>query len=95
MILLILPQISEKIEDNIDRLHHSLELWGDVLNLNEDIESWTSSCGIELNEILNNFSNSQKVSARLSGLQVRFSVGLQDMSNYLLCSGKSGSVVYA
>ncbi|MEQ2161686.1 hypothetical protein GOODEAATRI_012073, partial [Goodea atripinnis] len=61
--------MSEKIDDNIDRLHHSLELWGNVRNLREDIEGWTSSCVIELNEILNNFSNSQKVSARLSGLQ--------------------------
>lgn len=69
--------MSEKIDDNIDRLNQSLALWDDVRKINEDIESWTSSCVIELNESLNNLNDSQKVSARLSILKVRF------MDNYL------------
>lgn len=63
--------MSEKIDDNIDRLNQSLTLWEDVRKINEDIESWTSSCVIELNESLNNLNDSQKVSGRLSKLQVR------------------------
>lgn len=64
--------MSEKIDDNIDRLNQSLALWDDVRKISEDIESWTSSCVIELNESLNNLNNSQKVSERLSLLQVWF-----------------------
>lgn len=65
-------QVSEKIDDNIDRLNQSLTLWEDVRKINEDIDGWTSSCVIELNESLNNLNDSQKVSGRLSTLQVRF-----------------------
>jgi len=68
---LIHSQMSEKIDDNIDRLNQSLGLWEDVRKINEDIESWTSSSVIELNEGLSNFNNSEKVSARLSMLQVQ------------------------
>lgn len=64
--------MSERIDENIDRLNQSLALWEDVRKINEDIESWTSSCVIELNESLNNLNDSQKVSGRLSTLQVRF-----------------------
>lgn len=64
--------MSEKIDDNIERLNQCLELWEDVRRINEDIEFWTSSSVIELNESMNNLNNSQKVSARLSGMQVRF-----------------------
>lgn len=65
------PQMSERIDGNIDRLSQSLGLWEDVRQINEDVESWTSSCMIELNESLSNFNDSQKVSVRLSVLQVR------------------------
>ncbi|KAF1374585.1 hypothetical protein PFLUV_G00230620 [Perca fluviatilis] len=61
--------VSEKIDDNIDRLNQSLILWEDVRKISEDTDSWTSSCVIELNESLNNLNDSQKVSARLSMLQ--------------------------
>lgn len=69
---LICCQVSERIDENIERLHQSLALWEDVRKINEDIDSWTSSCVIELNESLNNLNDSQKVSGRLSALQVRF-----------------------
>lgn len=64
--------MSERIDDNIDRLNQSLALWDDVRKISEDIECWTSSCVIELNESLNNLNDSQKVSARLSMIQVIF-----------------------
>lgn len=67
---LLAPQVSERIDNNIDRLNQSLLLWDDVRKISEDIESWTSGCVIELNESLNNLNDSQKVSARLSTLQV-------------------------
>lgn len=63
-------QVSEKIDENIDHLNQSLILWEDVRRISEDIESWTSSSMIELNEILNHLNDSQKVSERLSGSQV-------------------------
>lgn len=46
-------------------------MWDDVHKISEDIESWTSNCLIELNEALNNLNDTQKVSERLSVLQVR------------------------
>lgn len=64
--------MSERIDENIDLLNQSLTLWEDVRRINEDIESWTSSSVIELNEILNHLNDSQKVSERLSASQVRF-----------------------
>lgn len=65
-------QVSERIDENIDLLNQRLTLWEDVRRINEDIESWTSSSVIELNEILNHLNDSQKVSERLSASQVRF-----------------------
>lgn len=65
-------QVSERIDENIDLLNQSLTLWEDVRRINEDIESWTSSSVIELNEILNHLNDSQKVSERLSASQVQF-----------------------
>lgn len=69
-------QVSERIDENIDLLNRSLTLWEDVRRINEDIESWTSSSVIELNEILNHLNDSQKVSERLSTIQVPFLVWL-------------------
>lgn len=63
--------MSERIDENIDLLNQSLMLWEDVRRISEDIESWTSSSMIELNEILNHLNDSQKVSERLSESQVR------------------------
>lgn len=64
--------MSERIDENTDHLNQSLALWEDVRKINEDIESWTSNCVIELNESLNNLNDSQIVSERLSMLQVKF-----------------------
>lgn len=64
--------MSEKIDENIDRLNQSIAVWDDVRKISEDIETWTSSCVIELNESLNNLNDSQKLSERLSVLQVGF-----------------------
>lgn len=68
-------QVSERIDENIDLLNRSLTLWEDVRRINEDIESWTSSSVIELNETLNHLNDSQKVSERLSTIQVPFLIG--------------------
>lgn len=65
-------QVSERIDENIDLLNRSLTLWEDVRRINEDIESWTSGGATELNEILNHLNDSQKVSERLSTIQVPF-----------------------
>lgn len=67
-------QVSERIDENIDRLNQRLALWEDVRQINEDIESWTSNCVIELNESLNKLNDSQIVSERLSVLQVKFNI---------------------
>lgn len=71
----IFGQVSERIDENIELLNRSLTLWEDVRRINEDIEGWTSSSVIELNEILNHLNDSQKVSERLSTIQVPFLIG--------------------
>lgn len=71
----IFGQVSERIDENIELLNRSLTLWEDVRRINEDIEGWTSSGVIELNEILNHLNDSQKVSERLSTIQVPFLIG--------------------
>lgn len=63
-------QVSERIDENIDRLNQSLVLWDDVHKISDDIESWASNGLIELNEALNNLNDTQKVSERLSVLKV-------------------------
>lgn len=65
-----IQQVSEKIDDNIEHLNQSLAVWEDVRKISEDVENWTNSCVIELNESLGNLNDSQKLSARLSMLQV-------------------------
>lgn len=66
-----ISQVSERVDDNIDRLNQCLGLWDDVRKINDDIESWTGTSVIELNESLNNLNNSQKISARLTELKVQ------------------------
>lgn len=63
--------MSERLDDNIEHLNQSVVLWDDVRKIAEDVESWTGSCVLELNESLNNLNDSQKVSKRLSALQVQ------------------------
>lgn len=70
--MIFFSQVSERIDENIDLLNQSLMLWEDVRRISEDIESWTCSSMIELNEILSHLNDSQKVSERLSGSQVQF-----------------------
>nr|XP_057913481.1 nesprin-1 isoform X6 [Doryrhamphus excisus] len=61
--------VSESLDDNLQRLNRSLVLWEDVCQIAEDIDCWTGSCVSELNESLNNLNDSQKLSIRLSALQ--------------------------
>lgn len=64
-------QVSERLDDNLQRLKQSLLLWEDVRQIADDVESWANSCLTELHESLNNLNDSHKLAARLSALQVK------------------------
>ena len=62
--------MSERVDDNIDRLSKSLAVWEEVRRISDDIESWASSCALELSESLNNLNDSHKMSGRLAVVEV-------------------------
>uniref|UniRef100_H3A1G7 Calponin-homology (CH) domain-containing protein n=1 Tax=Latimeria chalumnae TaxID=7897 RepID=H3A1G7_LATCH len=62
--------VSERTDDNIERLSVSLALWEDVLNISDDIDMWSSNSISELSENINNLSNSQKIEAWLVEFQL-------------------------
>ncbi|KAJ8270592.1 hypothetical protein GJAV_G00116860 [Gymnothorax javanicus] len=62
--------VSERLEENIERLRKSAALWEDVRKIDEDIEGWVSSSVAELSDSLSNFSNSQRMEARLAHFRV-------------------------
>ncbi|XP_029943278.1 nesprin-1-like [Salarias fasciatus] len=61
--------VSEKVEDRVERLNVSLCLWEDVRRLADSVETWTSSCTAELSDRLNNLDDSREAAARLDALQ--------------------------
>ncbi|RXM34120.1 Nesprin-1 [Acipenser ruthenus] len=64
-----LSRVSERIDDNIERLSVSLALWEDVLNISDEIDLWSNSSISELSENLSNLSNSQRMESRLVEFQ--------------------------
>ncbi|KAM9316746.1 nesprin-1-like [Gastrophryne carolinensis] len=59
----------ERIDENLDKLNMSKALWEDVLKINDEIEGWSSSSILQLNENVMNLSNSQQLKACLSDFQ--------------------------
>ncbi|KAJ7409657.1 hypothetical protein WISP_113425 [Willisornis vidua] len=64
-----LSKVSERIEDNIDRLSVSLSLWDDILKTGDELDGWCNKCLSQLNEGINNFSNSQRMEVILKDFQ--------------------------
>lgn len=62
--------MSERIDDNIDRLSVSVSLWDDILKTGDELDGWCNKCISQLNEGINNFSNSQRMEVLLKDFQV-------------------------
>ncbi|KAM5166613.1 nesprin-1 isoform 3-T3 [Callospermophilus lateralis] len=52
--------VSEKIEESIDRLRGGLSIWEDVLSSKDEIEGWSNNSLPQLAENINNLNNSHK-----------------------------------
>ncbi|KAF7487433.1 Hypothetical predicted protein [Marmota monax] len=52
--------VSEKIEESIDRLRGGLSIWEDVLSSKDEIEGWSNNSLPQLSENINNLNNSHK-----------------------------------
>lgn len=62
--------MSERIEDNIDRLRVSVSLWDDILKTGDEMDGWCIKCISQLNEGISNLSNSQRMEVLLKDFQV-------------------------
>lgn len=65
-----LQQVSERTEDNIEKLSVSLSLWDEVLTTGDEIDGWCRNAISQLNESISNLSSSQKMEAFLKEFQV-------------------------
>ncbi|XP_059684163.1 nesprin-1-like [Gavia stellata] len=61
--------VSERIEDNMDRLSVSLSLWDDILKTGDEMDGWCNNCISQLNEGISNLSNSQRMEVLLKDFQ--------------------------
>ncbi|XP_025939722.1 nesprin-1-like [Apteryx rowi] len=61
--------VSERIEDNIDRLSVSVSLWDDILKIGDEMDGWCNKCISQLNEGISNLSNSQRMEVILKEFQ--------------------------
>lgn len=62
--------MSERLDENIDRLSVSVSLWDDILKTGDELDGWCNKCISQLNEGINNFSNSQRMEVLLKDFQV-------------------------
>uniref|UniRef100_A0A8D0L197 Uncharacterized protein n=1 Tax=Sphenodon punctatus TaxID=8508 RepID=A0A8D0L197_SPHPU len=70
--------VSERLDDNTERLRGSVSLWDDVLTIGEDIDVWSNNSISQLNDVISNLSSSQRTEAFLKEFQVPLHI-----SNYL------------
>ncbi|KFQ93584.1 Nesprin-1, partial [Nipponia nippon] len=61
--------VSERIEDNIDRLSVSVSLWDDILKTGDEMDGWCNKCISQMNEGISNLSNSQRMEVLLKDFQ--------------------------
>ncbi|KAF2974410.1 hypothetical protein EK904_009970 [Melospiza melodia maxima] len=61
--------VSERLDENIDRLSISVSLWDDILKTGDELDGWCNKCISQLNEGINNFSNSQRMEVLLKDFQ--------------------------
>ncbi|XP_043917738.1 nesprin-1-like [Protopterus annectens] len=62
--------VSERIDENIERLRSSLCIWNEIVSIGDEIDGWASSSSAELSENISHLNNSQRVEARLEAFQV-------------------------
>ena len=62
--------MSERLEDNINQLSVSVSLWDDILKTGDEMDGWCNKCISQLNEGINNLSNSQRMEILLKDFQV-------------------------
>ncbi|XP_010018863.1 PREDICTED: nesprin-1-like, partial [Nestor notabilis] len=61
--------VSERIEDNIDRLSVSVSLWDDILKTGDEMDVWCNKSISQLNEVISKLSNSQRLEVLLKDFQ--------------------------
>lgn len=74
--------MSERIEENLEKLRKGSSIWEDIYHTNEEIDSWSNSCVMELTDSLTKFNDSQKTEKRLS--EVKACVILATYSSYFI-----------
>ncbi|KAM7172376.1 nesprin-1 isoform 3-T4 [Macrochelys suwanniensis] len=61
--------VSERTEDNVEKLSVSVSLWDDVLTIGDEIDAWCSNAISQLNEGISNLNSSKKMEAFLKEFQ--------------------------
>ncbi|XP_078239370.1 nesprin-1 isoform X9 [Pogona vitticeps] len=61
--------VSEKIEDSIEKLSTSVSLWEDVLAVGDDTDGWCNNSVSQLQDILSNMASCQGIEAFLEEFQ--------------------------
>ncbi|XP_062833321.1 nesprin-1 isoform X16 [Anolis carolinensis] len=61
--------VSDKLEDSIEKLRVSVSLWEDVLRVGDDIDGWCSNSSSQMNDILSNLTNCQQTESFLEDFQ--------------------------
>lgn len=67
---ILLSQVSERIEETIDRLRVGLSTWADVLSSKEEIEGWSNSSVPQLAESISNLNDSLRAAELLKEFEV-------------------------
>lgn len=62
--------MSERIEENMDRLRVSLSIWDDVLSSKDEIEGWSNSSLPQLAENISDLNNSLRAEEFLKEFEV-------------------------
>ena len=70
--LSFLLQISEKIEENMDRLRMSMSIWDDILTSKDEIDGWSNNSVPQVAESISNLNNSLRAEEFLKEFEVKW-----------------------
>lgn len=76
-------QVSERIEENMDRLRVSMSIWDDVLSSKDEIEGWSNSSLPQLAENISDLNSSLKTEEFLKEFEVTDSTYMQSRGTWL------------
>lgn len=68
--VVVSPQVSERVEDNMAVLSRSLTLWEHIAKVGRELESWSTCAVAELSDSLGHLDDSQRTDRRLTEIQV-------------------------